>query len=796
MLLVCLAAAAPITPDARGVVVPDRAFDMVSLTLDLDLRPDEHAVEGTATWEVARLSAGDLVLDQVGLDIRAVTVDGAPAPWRVEGDTVRVEVGEGARVAVRYRATPWVGLHFRDAVPPYRYPEVWSHGEGEDNRYWFPGWDHPNDRFRYHGEIRAPAGWKVLTNLDVDLTNYLVMVAAAPYRVVTRGDDEVWLPPGHPDASIPRILDPIPAMKAHFAERTGTPYPWGRYRQVFVQGFLFGGMENTSATTENLDLAGDDRIAGTRASRVEKVVAHELAHQWFGDLLTCRNWREMWLNEGFTTFMEADWMGRSRGPEHAAAAVRRRFLDSLAGRSLAGSFILPEQGDSNNPYAKGSSVLQMLKVMLGEATFWAGIRRYVADNHHRLVDSEDLRAAMEAVSGQELGWFFQQWVQLPYVPKLTVRHSYQDGTVTVTVKQASDDTHPRYTIPITVDVGTAAGPARLTGWLDDAVMQLNAPSSAPPLFVAFDPEGGVLADVDQEQDAAAWAAQLQARSAYARVVAIEQLGKTGRGQELAALLADPHAAESLRIAAAVALGKQRQAVPLLASIGGVTGEVRLAVVDALGETVGREAVTPLVSVARTDRSPDIRGRAIAALGRLDPRTALPLARDVVRRAKGMAAEEDRLLGDAVTVLGDHGGPEDLQALASLVGPGRARLSGWQAAAKIIARVEAGAEANARRDLQGRLISGLEAQDQREREGAVALLAELGDERAVAALEALARRPDLRRLRDAATEAVTRIRARKKDPPTATPNETAARLDALEKRVKEMEERGRAEQERH
>ncbi len=486
--------AAPLAPDARGAVAPDRTFDMERLHLDVVLHPETRSVSGTATWAVRRLSPGPLVLNQVGLVFEEVTVAGELAIWRVEGDTVVVEVpGNGGDVALRYRATPRDGLHFRE-VGPDGYAEVWSQGEGEDNRYWFPGWDAPNDRFLYTGSVSAPPGWKTITNSGHDMVGYLVMLAAGPYEVHGDPMNEVWAAPGTSPEGVSRVRERVPGMMAHFGARTGVPYPWGSYRQVFVQRFLYSGMENTSATIEDRWLVSGPSTGGTRRLGTESVVAHELAHQWYGDLLTSRTWRELWLNEGFATFFADDWQETLEGPEFAAAAALGRFRSSLAQEPLVGRF---HNGVENrNVYQKGASVLQMLRVMLSEETFWSGIRTYTTRHQRGLVETDDLRRAMEEVSGQELGWFFQQWTELATVPKLTVSHRW-DGQLRVSVTQAVDADHPAYTLPIEVEAVRGEERVSQTAWLTGGRVELVLPLAGAPDFVAFDPRAGLLAAVKQ-----------------------------------------------------------------------------------------------------------------------------------------------------------------------------------------------------------------------------------------------------------------------------------------------------------
>jgi aminopeptidase N len=770
-----------LAPDARGASAPDRTFDMEKLELNLTLRPESRSVAGTATWTVRRLSEGPLLLDEVGLVIEDVRADGAPAAWYVRGEQLVVSgLGDRARVEVRYSATPRTGLHFREVGSADAYAEVWSQGEANDNRHWFPGWDHPNDRFVYEGAFTAPPGWKVLTNSGMDLVNYLVMVAAGPYEV--HGDDQVsvWVPPGTSEAGWRRVLDPIPAMMAHFAARTGVPYPWGPYRQVFVQRFLYTGMENTSATVEDRWMVSNARVHGTRAAHVDSVVAHELAHQWYGDLLTCRDWRELWLNEGFATFFAADWRATLEGPDGWAAGVRRRYRSSLATQALARRFHAgPDAPDNGNVYNKGASVLQMLRVMLGEDVFWRAIRRYTLAHQRALVDSEDLRDAMEAESGQELGWFFQQWVELPYVPSLTVTTAWDAGRLTVNVRQDTTD-KPTYTLPVEIEVPTPSGPITRRVWLEDEDVELHVDLPVRPAYVAFDPRGGLLAHVTQEQEPSAWAAQLESPSPYARIVALEHLGDTPETSPVSAVATSGSASEPLRVAAIHTLGVQRATAALLPFLDAPEDTVRFAAAEALGEGVGRAAVPALTAVIERDPNPDVAGAALRALANLDGDTAARLARPRLRLE---AVEENRLVAAAAAVLGEHGQVKDVAALLRVTGPERARTHALRAAAALASRQDAGSSRDILLEQVARAAEGLlDDTDQRAREAALAILDEVGDAASVRLL--LARRVSAdREERDALDDSLAAIRRRAT--PTATKNELEARLQALEDKLEAL-----------
>ncbi len=794
-----------LAPDPRGAGGLDRRFDLQRLQLDLALLPDQGAVEGTATLSMLRLADGPVVLDQVALIVASVRADGQDLPWRTEGDTLIVDVpaefGEGgpASLTVAYRAEPRTGLHFRhgDRRGPDGWSEVWSQGEGEDNRHWFPSFDHPGDRFAYEGHITAPDGWQVVTNSGVDLVNYLVMVAAGPWEVVTHDEDdsvEVWVPPGTDPVAVHRVLDPIPAMQRHFAERTGVPYPWGPYRQVFVQRFLYTGMENTSATIEHERMLVDAGGDGT-SDWVESVAAHELAHQWYGDLLTCENWRELWLNEGFATFMAADWMAQVRG-EAAAADQVRRWVRGLRDHKLpvAGRFFHGRgAADNHDVYGKGALVLHMLRVMLGEDRFWAGIARYTQGHQRGLVETIDLQRAMEQVSGQQLDWFFQQWIELDHVPQLTVTRRYAEGRLTVSVRQRVDDTHPPYTLPIDIAVGTADGRLiRRRAWLDDEEVDLDVALDEAPLWVAFDPDAGILAKVDDQQDDDAWVAQLAAPLPGARLDATVALGETDHSDALAALLADTGEDQAIRVAAARALGEQRATAALLTAVDDADPRVQLIVAKALRKSPDDTPLSALLRLARRDDNVDVRAAALRAAAALDPGPTLPVARSLL----GLRDRTERpLRSAAIEVIGEHGVASDIAALLDERAPGRLWADGLSAAARIAGRGEGDAHERQARRVARAAEQRIRDLDLRTRQRVVGVLGQVGDEQTISVLESFRRWTTLSGEKEAAAAAVTAIRSRA-TPASGSDNEQAARIEALEERLDALETELERARDRH
>lgn len=782
-----------VAPVPRGESVPDHAWDLQKLTLDLRVDPEAGRVEGTATFDIARLTPGPFVLDGVALEI--LDVD---APWRAEGDRLAVEVeGDAARVTVRYSATPRTGLHFRRRAPdsPDTYGEVWSQGEGEDNRFWFPGYDHPNDRFAYEGRIAGPPGWKVMTNSGPDLVNYLVMVAMGPYDAFGEGANVVWAPPGTPRVALVPILDPIPGMLAHLGGRSGVPYPWGVYRQVIVQRFIYGGMENTSASIESARILTGPINQATRPS-TESLVAHELAHQWYGDLLTPHDWHHLWLSEGFATFMAADWMAVQRGDARWAASVRGWYTASLGAGSLTGAYFLgADTPASHNVYAKGAAVLNMLRVQIGDDAFWRGIRLYTARNQHTLVTTGDLRRAMEEESGHNLDWFFQQWTELPYVPTLKASWTWAAGTLNVSLEQTGE---PVYALPISVQLGDTGRVE--TTWMDQAHLGMRIPLDAAPAWVAIDPAGAVLADLQITQSASQWSAQLERSSApYARLVAAEFLGRqTGAGSvvaraALARVLGSRTEALDVRKAAAAALGEQRAADPLLAVAADPEPLIRLAVAEALIKAARPQDAPALAALRAKEANADIRAALHDALAAADPRRAAAAARAGLRTPAAVpgfdAGTHDVELRTHAKVLGEHGDLGDLAILLAAPASRDRRTGGLSAAARIVSRMDPGSARDAARVRVARSAEAmLDDLDLRGREAAVGLLREVGDADSATRLERFLREEETAPLIEAARAAITAIRARPDAAVPATPNEVDARLRALEERLRAVEER--------
>ena len=775
----------PIQPDPRGMAGPDRNFDLKTLHLDLTLEPEQKRVFGTAKLDVERLYEGPLVLHQVDLDITQVRMGDVELTWRTQGENLIIEgVQQSSTIEIEYSATPRAGLHFRekDGLSTDQYPEVWSQGENMYNRHWFPSWDYPNDRFVYTGDIKAPKGWKVITNSGVEMVNYLVMVAAAPYEIYGSGTNEVWVPPNTPKKNVDAVMEHIPSMHKHFKERTGVAYPWKNYRQIFVQRFIYGGMENTTATIMNDRYLRGAIVPQTNAN-AQDVIAHELAHQWYGDLLTCRSWRELWLNEGFATFFASDWHQTILGEEHFAQSVRRWFRSSSTPYSLAGRYHQGEEDEGHGVYVKGASVLNMLRGMLGEDIFWKGIQHYTTQHQNQLVETRDLQRAFEDVSGRNLGWFFQQWVELPHIPDLTVRWSHSDDVLRVTVSQKSGSEQPLYTLPIAVEIGTKEGPVTHTDWMDSSTLQLSIPMKEAPSYVAFDPKKAVLANVTYNQESQAWKQQLQSPSAHARLDAVYGLKESKGAQELEDILNDTQQHFVLRSTAARHLGELGEAKRIMKGLEAQHPQIRMGSLQGLAKTTYKEALPILQKIYTSDPNLQVRGAALRAITALDSRKALSLAKKEIKRTTLVR----ETIYDMLSVFREYGSLSDIPNILDYGKRHGVRATILWSLVPMLEREELGPKRTAMRKKIARYTDELlYDNNQRTRETAIRILREVGDKQSIAHLKKLMFTETLSSFHESAQKTIKDIRSRKDSVTSKTPNEEEARLKALEERLQKLE----------
>jgi aminopeptidase N len=616
-----------------------RPFPVEATTIAVRVLLAERSVEGVATIDARRVdrTKSELELDAIDLDVsEVVLVEGGatrPATFQNDGRTLRIAVPldvKNVRVRVTYRATPRRGLYFitrrelraplvaEDALPT----EVWSQGQDEDNRHWFPCQDHPGERMRVELLATVPAGFTALGNgvlvskteargevtfhykQDEPIPPYLVTLAAGRFEEAhdslaatdARGALPVdyYVPVGHGEA-IARSLGKTPKMIAHFEKKLGTAFPWAKYAQVVVSDFIFGGMENTSATTLFDRVLLDPRAA--LDVDMDSLVSHELAHQWFGDLVTCRDWSHAWLNEGFATYLEHVWREEDEGIDayhHGLEQDLETYLDEDSSRYrraiVTNVWSSPIDLFDRHLYQKGGLVLHALRQHLGDDAFFAGLQHYLARMRGQGAETRDLMRAMEDATGRSLEAFFDQWIAKPGHPALEVSSEFETGVLRVTVveKNTKAGEPSAFVVALPLQVISDEGTTVHVVEVSKARETFAIPVKGTPKMVLVDPEMHVIGTLDNRLATGLLIEQLKSASlARPRWRAARALGTRNEPRAVEALSASltNDAFWAVRAECAAALGDQRTPrafTALVSSVGDPSPRVRRAVASALG----------------------------------------------------------------------------------------------------------------------------------------------------------------------------------------------------------------------
>jgi aminopeptidase N len=641
----------------------DRAVDLRHLKLEVKLDVAAKSVSGTATHTVAPYTddLAEVAFDAIDMEISAATVDGKVAPFRNDGECVHIVLGAGrkrgneVKVGLTFRSTPRLGMYFiaPDAGYPDKPVQVWTQAQDEDSKYWYPCYDSPNDKQTSEMLVTVPSDWFALSNgrlledklqrngtrrfhwyQDRPHSTYLVTLAAGKFARIdgTRDGLTVDYYVEEKDAEAGRLtFARTPEMIALFEEISGVKYPWSKYSQVVVRDFVFGGMENTSATTMYEDIILDRKAARDFTS--DDLISHELAHMWWGDLLTCRDWSHGWLNESFATYFEMLWDEKHRGLDHyrqGAAENTETYLGERYRRPVVSNvFHQPIDLFDRHLYEKGSVVLHTLRGVLGDDAFFRSLRRYCRENQERSVITQDLANAVDAETGRNLDWFFDQWVYKPGHPVLKVSWSWDEATkmATVGVKQtqsSEDGTAEVFRLPVTIDFKTGrTKPRAFRVEVTEREQTFLFALPSKPDICRFDPYNWILKELEFEKSVGELRLQLRDDDDIAgRKAAAKGLGVKGGVEAVKALATAVQTDRFWGVQAAAAKGlgavRSEQARDALLGLLAVRDhKARRAVVAALGEFRGDESVfAAIVPIAKRDQSWFVEREANLSIGKL------------------------------------------------------------------------------------------------------------------------------------------------------------------------------------
>lgn len=510
-----------------------QSYDVQHYRIEVSFDRAKKEVIGDTTVTLKPLKEGLSVveLDAVDISFRAVSLEPTGAELRFKNAKRSVVVtldrayGPSDTVSIRfkYTARPVKGVYFV-AAEPARSAQIWTQGEPDEARHWFPAFDFPSDKATTEQIITAGKDETVIGNgellnkkdnpngtttwhykMPVPHSTYLVSFVIGKYAVVKESYKDIplgyYIYPGRENTAKNAYSRTINMFEV-FEGLTGIPYQFNKYDQTMVANFQFGGMENITATTmADTEIFFADFEFGRSA--VMDLVSHELAHSWFGNLVTCKNWAELWLNEGFATFMEAAYREKAFGRADYQRKIRsdaaQAIVDDTINRRRHGLFNRRAADVSSlfdNPaitYNKGGVVIHMLREQVGDAAFWKAVNIYLTRHRFGSVETTDLKNAMEEASGQKLDWFFDQWVYGVGAPKMDVRKVYSTGSslLKITVTQthgAAELVPPAFRLPMEVEITTARGKKREKIDITKRIQSFTVETNGRPTTVQFDPD--------------------------------------------------------------------------------------------------------------------------------------------------------------------------------------------------------------------------------------------------------------------------------------------------------------------
>jgi aminopeptidase N len=469
--------------------IRSRAIDVKHIAIDLKFDWDKEQAFGTSTITVTTFkNTAKINLDAAYMTINSVKLsNGTVLKYTYAGKDSdnNLEImldreykrGEDLTVKVDYK-TNYVntadaetsiggfgrGLRFikPNADQPNKPYQIWSQGQTEFNRYWFPSYDNPNDFRTTELKATVEKKYSVISNgkqtadtpnsdgthtvswkMDQPYSNYLTSIVVGEYTNVEQVADGIPVYNfGYKNKTkeVAETVKRLPDMINFFSKMTGVKYMYPKYSQTFVEDFG-GGMENISATTQIAELIKDSREILDEDG--DSLQAHELAHQWFGDYVTCRDWGQIWLNESFATYFDDLYQEHSKGHNEFLYNNLRSnqnvyYQDWKQGnrRPIITKYYANKDAMFDNyAYPRGAAVLHMLRKHLGDENWWKAINHYLVSNAHQPVSTEDLRIAIEESTGESMDWFFDQWLYKMGHPVFVVTQSYENGKLTLNVKQ-------------------------------------------------------------------------------------------------------------------------------------------------------------------------------------------------------------------------------------------------------------------------------------------------------------------------------------------------------------------------
>ena len=555
-----------------------KIFDLLHTKLKVDFDWTKQQLNGTAelTLKPYFYPQQTIVLDAKGFDIHEINLVGKTnkaLTYTYDKKKLSITLdktytqADTFKLNIRYTAKPNElpkggsaaitedkGLYFinADGKDPNKPKQIWTQGETEAASAWFPTIDAPNEKCTQEMYITAEEKYTIISNGELVYSKsngngtktaywkmtkphapYLFMMVVGEFAEIKeqwRGKEVNYYVEKEYAPYAKAIFGNTPEMLEFFSTRLNYNYAWNKYYQVVVRDYVSGAMENTTASVFMEDLQVDDRALAD--DNWETIIAHELFHHWFGDLVTCESWSNLSLNESFANYSEYLWLEHKFGKDEADYhSIEEQ--DGYFGEAQSKQVDLIRYHYANredmfdaHSYNKGGRVLHMLRNYVGDEAFFKSLSLYLKRNEFTATEIHHLRLAFEEVTGEDLNWFFNQWYLNKGHANLNISHRYEAGNVIVKVKQEQDElTTPIYKLPLDVDLYDAQGnKTRTRITITKANEEVKIPVAVKPQLVNVDPEYQILGEVEKSKPTEEWYAQYALSKNYlARAEALSHL---------------------------------------------------------------------------------------------------------------------------------------------------------------------------------------------------------------------------------------------------------------------------------
>jgi len=670
-----------------------RSYDALHYLIKIKLDLDRKAFEGATTVTVSSLreSLEVCVLDAEEFTVTAVlSEDGSPLKFDQSTKELTVHLPRPYKfgeilsfTCFHHGANPKIGLRFMAETPDY--PQlVFSDSFPENVHHWFPCYDYPNDKVTNEIVATVKSGLKVGANgrlvgviedeaagtvtyhwtQDLPHSTYLIFLAAAPYVVIRDSYKTLpinyWVYPQDEAKALP-TYGKTPKMMEFFNTIFGYDYPWQKYDQISVPSG--GGAESTSATAMTHRIMVDEK--GEPDFTAIGIVSHELAHQWWGDLITLRSWAHTWLNESFGTYSDYLYHRYEKGDDEGALNLQGK-LDAYL-REAKTRYIRPivsdrydEPGDmfDSHTYPKGARVLHMLRSLVGEEPFFKTLSHFLHRYAFDAVDTADFIRSVKTVTGRNLDWFFDQWLFKPGHPVFDVRYEWDAAgkVVRLRIAQVQDFSKgvPVFRVPVSIKLVTAGKTDILKVWIKEREETFEFPAETKPLLVRFDEDNVLIKEIvfPKERDELLFQLKyddvIGRMEAAAGLLAFKDDPQVSAGL-IAGLRTDPFWAVRKSALEALARMKDKNGPDVFKkACQDPDSQVRAAALAALGDLKDRGLVEFYKGLFKKDASYRVQAEALTAIGKAgDPSAvtflkhaaAVPSYRDMIRRAAETALKQ-------------------------------------------------------------------------------------------------------------------------------------------------------------